>query len=69
MTETRARRSHYDLGNIFFSAKYYVSNTHGISDMFKSSLYTSPALTPTMQWLRSDISTVATPNVSVSSGE
>ncbi|KAK7098469.1 glycosyl hydrolase YngK-like [Littorina saxatilis] len=67
VTETRLRRSQNDLGNIFFSAKYYRSNSHGISDLFKS-LNARPALAPSMQWLHSDVSHIATPTVSVGSG-
>lgn len=39
------------LGNVHFSAKMFVKNTHGISDLFKSGIYKSPVLPPAMTWL------------------
>ncbi|XP_033752143.1 UPF0748 protein YngK-like isoform X2 [Pecten maximus] len=49
--ESRSRRSKLSLGNVFFSAKYFIRNTDGISDMFKVHIYTSPAIVPEMMWL------------------
>ncbi|XP_076450450.1 glycosyl hydrolase YngK-like isoform X2 [Babylonia areolata] len=66
--ETRSRRNESDLGNIFFSAKYYRDNTGGIADLFRDSVYPRPALAPTMPWLRSDVPTLSTPDVTVQSG-
>ena len=37
--------------------------------MFSTTLYTTPALAPNMQWLQSDVSTVDAPTVSVNAGE
>lgn len=53
VSESRSRRSNLSLGNIFFSAKYFVHNTHGISDVFKSQIYTSPSIAPEMTWINS----------------
>jgi hypothetical protein len=39
------------LGNVHFSAKMFVKNTHGISDLFRSGIYKSPVLPPAMTWL------------------
>ena len=47
---SRDRHTSLSLGNIQFSMKYFLSNTHGISDTF-SALYTNIALTPEMPWL------------------
>ena len=49
--ESRLRQSKLSLGNIQFSAKSFVQNTHGISVGFKDSLYQTPALAPEMTWL------------------
>ena len=49
--ESRLRQSELSLGNIQFSAKYFKLNTHGISDVFKTSLYHTLALVPEMSWL------------------
>ncbi|OWF41664.1 uncharacterized protein LOC110462089 [Mizuhopecten yessoensis] len=49
--ESRDRRSKQSLGNVFFSAKYFVQNTDRISDMFKSHIYNYPSITPEMTWL------------------
>ncbi|XP_060072366.1 glycosyl hydrolase YngK-like [Ylistrum balloti] len=49
--ESRDRKSKLSLGNIFFSAKYFIRNTDGISDMFKLHIYNSPAIVPEMAWL------------------
>ncbi|MBH8552172.1 family 10 glycosylhydrolase [Nostocaceae cyanobacterium CENA357] len=38
------------LGNIFFSMSSIKENRQGISDKFKNSLYSSPAIVPTMSW-------------------
>ncbi|KAK3098036.1 hypothetical protein FSP39_015518 [Pinctada imbricata] len=54
------------LGNIQFSAKYFVNNTLGLADKFKAELYSSPALAPSMSWLNAS-SPPAPPNV-VTSG-
>ncbi|KAL8591503.1 hypothetical protein ACOMHN_000518 [Nucella lapillus] len=65
--ETRARRNKLDLGNVFFSAKYYRDNTHGIADVFSNDVNPSPALAPSMSWLMSDLPVLAPLNVFVSS--
>nr|KAG5688677.1 hypothetical protein BaRGS_014388 [Batillaria attramentaria] len=67
--ETRARADQNDLGDIFFSAKYYKANTRGIADTFRTALYNRPAIAPVMQWLQSDITTVAVPAHVTASGE
>ena len=41
------------LGNIFFSMSALTKNRQGIYDNFKSSVYTKPALVPSMRWLDS----------------
>lgn len=38
------------LGNIFFSVSAIAQNRQGIADNFTTSLYTQPALVPTMSW-------------------
>ena len=38
------------LGNIFFSVGSIIENRQDISDTFQNSLYTKPALVPTMSW-------------------
>jgi len=40
------RRNQLSLGNILFSAKYFRDNTKGISDIFRSSVYTHKATVP-----------------------
>ena len=39
------------LGNIFFSMKIFCDNVSGVNDVFKQSVYPTPALPPTMPWL------------------
>jgi len=41
----------FSLGNIFFSMKHFQNNVKGVDDVFKSSVYPTPALPPTMPWL------------------
>jgi len=41
-----SRRSQMSFGNILFSAKYFRDNTKGISDIFRSRVYTVKATTP-----------------------
>ncbi len=41
----------FSLGNIFFSMKMFRDNRKGVNDVFKSAVYPTPALTPTMPWL------------------
>jgi len=60
---SRSRRSKYSLGNIFFSAKYFVKDSRGISDTFKSHIYNFPSLAPDMPWLNASWS-LPTPSVS-----
>lgn len=50
---SRDRRNHLSLGNIFFSAKTFSHNIHGIADRFKSSKYSTLALQPEMTWITS----------------
>jgi uncharacterized lipoprotein YddW (UPF0748 family) len=45
------RRSKQSLGNIMFSAKYFRNNTKGITDAFRTRVYTVKAFTPVMAWL------------------
>ncbi|MGL5081371.1 MAG: family 10 glycosylhydrolase [Microcoleaceae cyanobacterium] len=39
------------LGNIFFSMKVFRDNSKGVNEVFKTSVYPSPALVPPMPWL------------------
>lgn len=48
---SRQKAAQNSLGNIFFSAKVLRDNRLGIHETFKTSLYPSPALPPTMPWL------------------
>jgi len=48
---SRSLERNLSLGNIFFKAKALVDNTQGIFDTFKLSVFTQPALPPTMPWL------------------
>ncbi|XP_052100400.1 glycosyl hydrolase YngK-like [Mytilus californianus] len=48
---SRSKDSRKSYGNIHFSAKVFVENMHGMSDVFHTKVYTSPALTPEMSWL------------------
>lgn len=48
---SRSRVERKSLGNIHFSAKYFVKNIHGLSDVFRKHLYATPALQPEMSWL------------------
>ncbi|XP_045190480.2 glycosyl hydrolase YngK-like isoform X2 [Mercenaria mercenaria] len=54
---SRNRRNSLSLGNIQFSMKYFIKNSHGISDAFKV-LYTAKALTPEMTWMNVSIPAV-----------
>ncbi|MEA5505102.1 family 10 glycosylhydrolase [Halotia wernerae UHCC 0503] len=47
---TRNLASNLSLGNIFFSMSSINENRQGISDKFKNSLYSRPAIVPTMSW-------------------
>ena len=49
--ESRLRYSNMSLGNIHFSARTLNHNTKGIADVFKNTLYHTPALVPEMTWL------------------
>jgi uncharacterized lipoprotein YddW (UPF0748 family) len=48
---SRAGADKLSLGNIFFSMKVFKENRLGVNDRFRSQLYTTPALAPTMPWL------------------
>jgi uncharacterized lipoprotein YddW (UPF0748 family) len=47
---TRTFAPVFVLGNIFFSMEAFNENRQGISDSFKTSTYSQPALVPVMQW-------------------
>jgi len=49
------RRSKQSLGNIMYSAKFFRDNTKGITDAFRTRVYTNKALTPAMSWLNVNI--------------
>jgi uncharacterized lipoprotein YddW (UPF0748 family) len=48
---TRQEAGRLSLGNIFFSMKMFMRNSQGVNDVFKSSIYSQPALPPAMAWL------------------
>ncbi len=48
---TRNLASKLSLGNIFYNMKVFNENRLGVVDAFKASLYSEPALAPSMQWL------------------
>jgi uncharacterized lipoprotein YddW (UPF0748 family) len=48
---SRKSAKNLSLGNIFFSMKMFSRNSQGVNEVFKSSVYSKPALTPTMEWL------------------
>ncbi|NEQ74237.1 MAG: family 10 glycosylhydrolase [Okeania sp. SIO2C9] len=48
---SRQRASQLSLGNIFFSMKMFRDNFAGVNNVFKSSVYPTPALPPAMPWL------------------
>ncbi|HEY9800852.1 MAG TPA: family 10 glycosylhydrolase [Leptolyngbyaceae cyanobacterium] len=47
---SRNQATDLSLGNIFFSVGSIIENRQDISDSFQNSLYTKPALVPTMSW-------------------
>jgi uncharacterized lipoprotein YddW (UPF0748 family) len=47
---SRSLASNLSLGNIFFSMSSITENRQDIADNFTNSLYTQPALVPTMSW-------------------
>jgi uncharacterized lipoprotein YddW (UPF0748 family) len=49
---TRGLESKLALGNIFYSAKAFLTNREGIRDRFQTDTYRTLALPPTMPWLR-----------------
>ena len=48
---SRQRASQLSLGNIFFSMKMFRDNVAGVNNVFKNSIYPTPALPPAMPWL------------------
>ena len=48
---SRQRKSLLSLGNIFFSMKMFRDNVRGVNNVFKNSIYPTPALPPRMPWL------------------
>jgi uncharacterized lipoprotein YddW (UPF0748 family) len=50
---SRQEAERFSLGNIFFSMKMFLQNKKGVNDVFKASIYPTPALTPEMDWLDS----------------
>lgn len=62
---SRSNRDSLSLGNIQFSMKYFVRNSHGLADAFKE-LYASRSLTPEMHWMNVTIP-VAPKDVSATS--
>jgi len=51
ISRDEGRRAKQSLGNIHYSAKFFRDNTKGITDAFRTRVYTNKALTPTMAWL------------------
>jgi uncharacterized lipoprotein YddW (UPF0748 family) len=49
---TRQASSRLALGNIFFSMEAFLTNRLGICDSFQTETYRTPALAPTMPWLK-----------------
>ncbi|HYW18211.1 MAG TPA: family 10 glycosylhydrolase [Nodularia sp. (in: cyanobacteria)] len=50
VTITRNLAANLSLGNIFFSMSSINQNREGIADSFRNSLYSTPAIVPTMSW-------------------
>jgi uncharacterized lipoprotein YddW (UPF0748 family) len=48
---TRNLTSKLSLGNIFYNMKVFNENRLGVVDTFKTSLYSEPALAPSLSWL------------------
>ncbi len=48
---TRNLAPQLSLGNIFYNMKVFRENRLGVVDAFKSSIYSEPALAPSMSWL------------------
>ncbi|MDT9182134.1 family 10 glycosylhydrolase [Limnospira sp. PMC 289.06] len=48
---SRQKANQLSLGNIFFSMKMFRDNQSGVNEVFKSSVYPTPALPPSMPWL------------------
>ncbi|MDY7021069.1 MAG: family 10 glycosylhydrolase [Cyanobacteriota bacterium] len=48
---SRQNSPYLSLGNIFFSMKVFRDNRKGVNDVFKSELYSKPALVPPMTWI------------------
>ena len=48
---SRQNAQYLSLGNIFFSMKMFRDNRQGVNEIFKSGLYSKPALVPAMTWL------------------
>ncbi len=48
---SRQKAPQLSLGNIFFSMKMFRDNRQGVNEVFKSSVYPTPALVPAMSWL------------------
>jgi len=48
---TRQHPSDFVLGNIFFSISTLLTNREGVSDRFRTTTYSTPALAPAMRWL------------------
>jgi len=46
ISRDQGRRDKLSQGNIHFSAKYFLDNTKGISDIFKATVYTEKATIP-----------------------
>ncbi len=64
---SRQQAGQLSLGNIFFSMKMFRDNRAGVNDRFKTSLYPTPALVPTMPWIDNEPPEAAT-GVQASSG-
>ncbi len=47
---SRNQASNLSLGNIFFNLGVLMENRQGVSDSFKNSIYSRPALVPTTSW-------------------
>lgn len=46
-----ARRAQFSLGNIHYSAQFFRDNTKGITDTFRTTVYTNKATVPAMAWM------------------
>lgn len=51
---SRNLRSKLSLGNIFYSMKVFTENRLEVVDQFKSSIYSEPAVVPSMEWLKTE---------------